>query len=318
MIAPSNKIIATGIICTALMGSFIYVSLHPSSKDLSGGVLTTVELPEMIVPIYATEDITDTDSDNLKDWQEIIQGTDINNPDSDGDGTNDGAEVAANRNPLKKGLDDNGVFATELKIESDEVYKQFVPRSLTDNISKDLFAAYLQAKKSGEGTLDNQNLTDIAKTIAQEALAKNDIIKRYSIASIGTFPNDDLDAGKQYGEKFAKLYIQMLENIEKGTDDLDSIAQEYQSFSKNITAIYTPESLASTQAAIGNNFYNLAIMFSIIARYDQDPIRAAMALRNLKALVDEQPTLLISIANYFTRNGIIFENQYTQQLWQNI
>lgn len=43
---------------------------------------------------------TDTDGDGLTDVQEILYGTNPNNPDTDGDGVNDGAEVAAGTDPL--------------------------------------------------------------------------------------------------------------------------------------------------------------------------------------------------------------------------
>ncbi len=50
----------------------------------------------------ATQNPTDidTDYDGLPDWKERLYGSDINNPDTDGDGTNDGAEVRLGRNPV--------------------------------------------------------------------------------------------------------------------------------------------------------------------------------------------------------------------------
>ncbi len=42
----------------------------------------------------------DTDGDGLEDGEEIALGTDPLNPDTDGDGTNDGDEVALGGNPL--------------------------------------------------------------------------------------------------------------------------------------------------------------------------------------------------------------------------
>lgn len=47
----------------------------------------------------ATADATDTDADGLADVMETFFGTDPRNPDSDGDGVKDGAEVDAGRNP---------------------------------------------------------------------------------------------------------------------------------------------------------------------------------------------------------------------------
>ncbi len=48
--------------------------------------------------------IIDTDNDGLSDEDEIIYGTDINNPDTDGDGYLDGEEVESGYNPLGEGL----------------------------------------------------------------------------------------------------------------------------------------------------------------------------------------------------------------------
>ena len=44
----------------------------------------------------------DADADNLADIHELKLGTDLNNPDTDGDGITDGTEVAIGKNPLKK------------------------------------------------------------------------------------------------------------------------------------------------------------------------------------------------------------------------
>lgn len=43
----------------------------------------------------------DSDNDGLPDWEENLRKTDPNNPDTDRDGTSDGEEVRAGRNPLK-------------------------------------------------------------------------------------------------------------------------------------------------------------------------------------------------------------------------
>lgn len=52
------------------------------------------------VTINVTNCAVDTDGDGLFDGQEIIIGTDPNNPDTDGDGINDGDEVFNNTDPL--------------------------------------------------------------------------------------------------------------------------------------------------------------------------------------------------------------------------
>ena len=47
----------------------------------------------------------DSDGDGLKDWEEALWGTDPNNPDTDGDGILDGAEIQQKREALQLSTD---------------------------------------------------------------------------------------------------------------------------------------------------------------------------------------------------------------------
>ena len=56
--------------------------------------------------IALSQDVLDDDKDGLSNWEESIYGTNLNNPDSDGDGNLDGEEILSNHDPLKKGPND--------------------------------------------------------------------------------------------------------------------------------------------------------------------------------------------------------------------
>lgn len=64
------------------------------------------------IPVYL-QNQGDSDGDNLADWEELLWGSDPDNPDSDGDETKDGVEVLVNRNPNKPGPDDQLVAPEE-------------------------------------------------------------------------------------------------------------------------------------------------------------------------------------------------------------
>lgn len=91
-----KEIVSFGIIGLVVFAMFVY-------RD-------TVE-EQLLSDTYSTSDemptTDDTDNDGLKDWEEVLWGTDPNNPDSDSDGMNDGDEVGNDRNPTIAGPNDN-------------------------------------------------------------------------------------------------------------------------------------------------------------------------------------------------------------------
>ncbi len=82
----------------------MFGGLPSASEGFSG---TTVDPSAEAEDLYDYDDFedytTDTDGDGLPDITESFYGSDINNPDTDGDGINDGDEVANGDNPAGDG-----------------------------------------------------------------------------------------------------------------------------------------------------------------------------------------------------------------------
>lgn len=70
-------------------------------KELGLQESASTSMPSL--PLVDPEELVDTDSDGLLDFEEEEFGTDINNPDTDGDGFWDGEEVRQGYNPLGSG-----------------------------------------------------------------------------------------------------------------------------------------------------------------------------------------------------------------------
>jgi len=80
-------------------------STNPTNSDTDGGGISDgVEvLTDATNPNDPTDDILDTDSDGLYDYNEVnTYGTDPTNSDTDGGGASDGKEILDGTNPLKK------------------------------------------------------------------------------------------------------------------------------------------------------------------------------------------------------------------------
>src|SRR3989344_2161019 len=89
----------------------------------------------------------DADNDGLKDWEEDLWQTDSAKADTDGDGTNDGDEIQAGRNPALAGPNDP--LDAESIREKTTLEQRAKPMNETDRIAREFFNAYIAAKKQG-------------------------------------------------------------------------------------------------------------------------------------------------------------------------
>ncbi|HLD65651.1 MAG TPA: Ig-like domain-containing protein [Pseudomonas sp.] len=83
----------------------------PLKVDTDGdGISDPLELQMGLNPSEAADGLSDKDSDGLSNAREVLLGTTINNPDTDGDTLKDGAEVdQLGTDPLKKDTDGDGL-----------------------------------------------------------------------------------------------------------------------------------------------------------------------------------------------------------------
>lgn len=89
--------------------------------------------------------ITDSDGDGLTDYDELLVGTDKNNPDTDGDGINDYDEAAYGYNPLSPDSNGNGIPDGEEDFDEDGI----------PNAEEALYGTHVAAADT-----DRDNLTD--------------------------------------------------------------------------------------------------------------------------------------------------------------
>jgi len=108
-----------------------------------------------VVPLSPEKEaaIKDSDNDQLKDWEEALYGTDPKNPDTDSDGTPDGEEIKAGRNPLEKGrLLANKTWSDQLKLSDQQATSSspFPNNNLTDQLGQFFVGSYLSKIQDGE------------------------------------------------------------------------------------------------------------------------------------------------------------------------
>lgn len=136
--------IVLAVVASAAAGFYFYDSSQKQKHEAEAASKNSGTLPkEWLLKYFGTTDENsprvggpqgDSDGDILSNEQEFFFGTDPTNPDSDGDGQGDGAEVAINQNPLGAGE----LYSTENAKQLAERYLAYnnLPEFKEENIQK--------------------------------------------------------------------------------------------------------------------------------------------------------------------------------------
>ncbi len=224
----------------------------------------------------------DSDGDGLKDWEEKLYGTAVDNADTDGDGTSDADEITQSRDPLKRGPKDK------------------MSQPTTDSRLPD------------QNDLEKNNLTyGLAKSLAESGVfsaidesgevRSNDFLKRLSLPQ-----NADPDV------LLSQAAVMTVKDLHINPDNSPATVKKYFNalydiFAKHITPVQTRSDVAILIEALENNDYSKLA--------DLDPI--IRALERTVAEVKKVPVpsdyqnLVVTELNYILetkRAAEIFRN----------
>lgn len=314
---PSNKVGLVLIVVVLIVAGIITGNIFSDELGYKGSESDDSATAIVVERRTTAHNSIDQDGDGLFAWQEELYGSDPNNFDTDGDGTNDGDEIAEGRDPTVAGPDDGlstykDLFNTEVNL------KNYVQGSLTDNLSVELFANYLDLRQLNALSQENQQI--LVENIAAKADSSTDISNQFSINDI-TLIESNNETLKAYGNSFAKTYVlygNKLGSIE-GPDDLDyikNVGAGYIEFANGMRELQVPNVAGNVHLEIVNRIYNAGVLISSFAdNYEIDPLKSLFAIQNIKINAQNDFALYNSLAVYFRDNGIIFGDNETIRFW---
>lgn len=203
IILPSKKIVIS-VIFALLVLTIGFFALGYGGKYLDKDNLLKKGKDISVTDITIESLSKDSDNDGLKDWEEALWKTDVNNPDTDGDGTADGEEVKLSRDPLKAGPDDKLEEKVLSAISQSGVGGGINPSGSAVNLTE-LFSKNLGLQTSnGINPLsaDNQGLLDKANSSTEKLL--KDFIASFSPVLSESLFNVSSDNSKTAIEKYDK------------------------------------------------------------------------------------------------------------------
>lgn len=313
---PSNKIglllvLVVLIVVGTITGNIFVDELSKKDQPEEEKVAVTIERRT------TNAGSVDLDGDGLFAWQESLYGSDPNNPDTDGDGTNDGDEIKEGRDPKVAGPDDTLSSYQDL-FQSEANFENYKQNSLTDNLSVELFANYLQLKQSN--ALQQENQTALVEGIANKADQSTDISNQYGLSDLNITVSSSEDL-KSYGTNFANLYLGYLNRLNSigGEDDLkyiNEVSVGYKELAEALLRLPVPDVAKNVHLEIVNRINNAGILLGQFAdNYEEDPLKSLFAIQNIQLNSENDRALYNSLAIYFRDNGIIFDSNEVIRFW---
>lgn len=290
----SGKVVAATLFGVAILGFALWKSplLHTGTTDESNpqGVTTTTSLE-------SGDYSADTDNDGVRDWEEILLGTDPENPDSNGDGVSDGEELAQARQIYEEtGVASNGTAST----------------TNTDLLARQIFGAYIQSKQ--QGTYDPQAFDFLVAQAANVQFEQRQQAA-YTIDDIKTTPDTSVAEAKRYEQAFQKAitpvtdigeyelttYGRAIESGDKSEfEKLTAAAAIYRSIADDLLTITVPEDAAQAQLDLINSFNTFADILLTMDSTPEDPVLSFVVTRNFIEGEDAIKTAYSQIDIYFT------------------
>lgn len=259
----------------------------------------------------------DADNDGLKDWEEDLWQADSTKADTDGDGTNDGDEIQAGRNPLIAGPNDP--LDAESIREKTTLEQRKKPLNETDRIAREFFKTYIAAKKQG-GRLTEESLNILAARVFEDAPAiekpsfsKNDLIvsPQSDIASIRSYGNT---VGTTIGSVpgYVENELTILDKAARSEDPeylarLDLIIAAYGQLLADLKAIPVPKGAEDEHIALLSNIAGIHQSIEKMRNLFENPILVMPALTLYKESADSLVASLRALDQYFLGQGITFK-----------
>jgi hypothetical protein len=301
------------VVSFGIIGAAGYARFAP--KEQAAG---TASQATLIAALGSSIADVDTDSDNLKDWEETLWGTDPKTADTDGDGTSDGEEVAASRNPAIAGDGKTDVVSKEAY--DPRVASTTLEDTATARFSRDFFAKYLSIKQAGgEVSLDDQ------QTIIEGIIAEEQSKLTLPSLSLADITVSDKTTLKQYGDLLGavsrnrqpeggntQLVIiadSIMANDETKLLKLKPIQQNYALIISDLRKLPAPRSIIDAHLALVNALVLIESGVRGLTQVTTDPLSAMARAQFYFDGITGFDIALDNIKAIFIRSGTTFSPQ---------
>lgn len=309
---PRNAKFAAAILALPALGFaawFGATSLLTSERRIAAEQpqADQAETAETLISIAEAQ--RDTDEDGLKDWEEAIWKTNTEKFDTDGDGTPDGQEVRAGRDPLKKGPDDRLLDPIDTRQSTGAATGDLAGESSNEeNATTKLIRAILPDLLPSLTSGQTINQVEIAERIGNSDLIGNprrilEPARVYTTRDLTPAPQNDLktilemfaaldNAVIKYTKAVAQHPSAVLDFFTDPTspeakDEFAVYPQAFASLTADITKIPVPRDYQGFILSYLNTLSKIHYAFTQMENFRTDPLSALMAAETIPALQND-------------------------------
>ena len=313
---PNKKILFLIVFILLIFAGWFYFSDY---KNKQMQYIAEKEKSPLAVALDTTSKLdADTDSDGLKDWEELLWKTDSGKADTDGDGTNDNEEISLNRNPLKAGPDDK-ISDKEDLVAQEKAVSDSKQNTLTASYARKFLTDYMTLKKQ-KGELSDLDKENLVRSF-MDSLEPLAVADEYGAVDI-KISSDANDAVKKYASEIKKIFIDdeqglindtatfefLFKSIKEGSPDFQKYVEglnysvsKYEELIKKLLALIVPKELAGNHLEAINGFNNVKFAIKNMTLASSDPVKSMMG----KKLYD---TEIIKVYNALNNMQSVFSD----------
>ena len=283
---PIKNILLIVIAILLVGGAFLYAEYRNAQSDK---VYTAKDVSVSTDNGLSKQDV-DTDGDGAKDWEEILAGTNPNDPKS---------KPSTAKSPTTK-----DITAQVEKIQP------------IDAISRDFFAKYMELRQIGANT-DTQSQQELAQnTVNGIVLAKP---AQYKIEEILTKSDSSNEGLKQYGQEIGVIFKKYAINsrdegviaLEAGDKndptilkEIDPIIASYKNIINALLKVKAPKSIAILHLDLLNSMNGALFIAQAFRNSDTDPLKQVQAIAYYGEGMKNLYNSINAIKSYLSYSGI--------------
>lgn len=245
----------------------------------------------------------DTDSDGMKDWEEILAGSDPKDPKS------------------KVTMSSNSTVSADLTKKTEKL-------SQTDLISRDFFARYMELRQLGSSADAFSQKEVASKTVGNIVLPTP---KSYVLSDITTKDDNSKEAIKQYGNDIANIFNRYgvqsrneaviakealdAEDYEK-LKEIDPIIESYKNIVNGLLSLPIPSAISTLHLELVNSMNTQVFIAKALRNSEVDSLASVSAINLYISAQKKLMDSFLAIKSYFSYLGVVFNTGEAGYLFQ--